>query len=196
MEKAWLIAGLGNPGRQYARTRHNAGFMALDRLARRWGSDWAEESKFQSRLSRCHRADKRVILCQPLTYMNASGQAVGAVALFYRVPLERILVVMDDADLPLGELRLRPGGSSGGHHGLDSVQQHLQAREFPRLRIGIGRGENGARQITGHVLGSFRGEETELLDKLIGRACDQIECWLDEGVQLAMNKFNGKRLET
>src|SRR5262245_41956414 len=192
MENAWLIVGLGNPGGEYARTRHNAGYMAVDGLARRWRTDWTEEAKFKSRVSRCDRGNKRVVLCQPLTFMNDSGEAVGAVAGYYRVPLGRLLVVVDDADLPLGELRLRPRGSSGGHHGLESVQSHLNAPEFTRLRIGIGRGENKARQITGHVLGAFRGEEAGRLDALIGRVCDQMECWLDEGVLSAMNRFNGK----
>lgn len=192
MENAWLIAGLGNPGRQYARTRHNAGFMAVDRLARRWRSDWSEEPKFQSRLSKCERGEKRVVLCQPLTYMNASGEAVGALAGFYHVPLEHLLVVVDDADLALGELRMRPRGSSGGHHGLESVQNHVHSAEFTRLRIGIGRGENTARQITGHVLGAFQDDESALVDALLDRACDQIECWLDQGVMDAMNRFNGR----
>jgi PTH1 family peptidyl-tRNA hydrolase len=109
---------------------------------------------------------------------------------FFRVPLARVLVAVDDADLPLGQIRLRPGGSSGGHHGLESIEQHVGSSEFARLRIGIGR-QDGAREITDYVLGRFHSTETALLDKVLGVAADQAECWLDAGVQKAMNQFNG-----
>jgi PTH1 family peptidyl-tRNA hydrolase len=109
---------------------------------------------------------------------------------FYQLPLERLLVVVDDADLPLGEIRLRPGGGTGGHHGLESVMQHVGSREYARLRIGIGRQEN-LRQITGHVLGRFSAAENALLDKVLERAGGQMECWLDAGIQKAMSQFNG-----
>jgi len=101
-------------------------------------------------------------------------------------------VVVDDADLPFGEIRMRPGGSSGGHHGLESVEQHLATRDYPRLRVGIGREADGVREITGYVLADFGRADKELLDKVLARACDQVECWLDEGIQAAMNRFNGK----
>jgi len=192
MENAWLIVGLGNPGDEYSRTRHNAGFMAVDALAARWRVELRAERKFKARLGRAERDQGTMFLCQPQTYMNASGEAVGRVAEFYRIPHERVLVVVDDADLPLGEIRLRPRGSSGGHHGLDSVEQHLATREFPRLRLGIGRRESGLREITGHVLGPFPAGDMELLEVVLGRACDQMECWLRHGVLEAMNRFNGK----
>ena len=124
--------------------------------------------------------------------MNASGEAVQALAAFYRVPPEKSLVVVDDADLPLGEIRLRPRGSSGGHHGLDSIEQHLGTRDFPRLRVGIGREESGAREITDYVLSQFGAAEHDLLEQILTRACDQVECWLHEGILQAMNRFNGK----
>jgi PTH1 family peptidyl-tRNA hydrolase len=133
-----------------------------------------------------------VLLAAPETFMNASGQAVKALSAFYRVSADKTLVVLDDADLPLGEIRLRPRGSSGGHHGLESIEQHLGTREFPRLRIGIGREENGAREITNYVLSRFSAAEAELLEKALTRACDQIECWLSDGILQAMNRFNGK----
>ena len=148
MENLYLIVGLGNPGADYARTRHNAGFQVADRLAERWRSGWTYEKKFNARLASAQRNDRRVLLCEPQTYMNSSGAAVGLVVAFYRVPLNALLVVVDDADLPLGEIRLRPGGSSGGHHGLESIEQHLGTREYARLRVGIGR-QGGAREITG-----------------------------------------------
>jgi PTH1 family peptidyl-tRNA hydrolase len=122
--------------------------------------------------------------------MNSSGEAVGAVARFYQIPVERLLIVLDDADLPLGQLRLRPGGSSGGHHGLESVEQHLGTKGYARLRVGIGR-QCGAREITSYVLGRFSSTETTLLDKVLNVASDQVECWLEAGIQKAMNQFNG-----
>jgi PTH1 family peptidyl-tRNA hydrolase len=187
---AHLIVGLGNPGADYARTRHNAGFLAVDRLAGRWKANWAFEKKFNALVGRVTRDSRQVLICKPQTYMNSSGEALGAVVDFYQVPVQRLLVVVDDADLPLGQLRLRPGGSSGGHHGLESIEQRLGTREYARLRIGIGR-QPGARQITGHVLGRFDSTEAALMDKVLVVAADQAECWLDAGTQKAMNQFNG-----
>jgi PTH1 family peptidyl-tRNA hydrolase len=122
--------------------------------------------------------------------MNLSGETVGDVAGFYQLPLPQLIVAVDDADLPFGEIRLRPGGSSGGHHGLESIEQHLGSREFARLRIGIGR-RDGARQITNYVLGKFEPAEQELLQKILERAANQVECWLAAGLQKAMSQFNG-----
>jgi PTH1 family peptidyl-tRNA hydrolase len=190
MENVYLIVGLGNPGAEYARTRHNAGFLVAERLAGRWQAGWAYEKKFNARLACAARGSQRVLLCEPLTYMNSSGEAVGAVVGFYRVPLARLLVVVDDADLPLGELRLRPGGSGGGHHGLESIEQHLGTREYARLRVGIGR-QGGAREITGYVLGRFSSTEAALADKVVTVASNQAETWLEAGIQKAMNQFNG-----
>lgn len=190
MENLYLIVGLGNPGADYARTRHNAGFLVAERLAERWRMSWTYEKKFTVRLASGQRNDRRVLLCEPQTYMNSSGEAVGAVMAFYRVPLTGLLVVVDDADLPLGEIRLRPGGSSGGHHGLESVEQHLGAREYARLRIGIGR-QSGAREITGYVLGRFSSTEAALADRVLTVASDQAETWLEAGIQKAMSQFNG-----
>src|SRR5204863_2658058 len=116
--------------------------------------------------------------------------AVAALVKFYRAPVSRLVVVMDDADLPLGGIRLRPGGSSGGHHGLESIERHLGTREYARLRVGIGR-QSGERQITGYVLGRFSSTETPLLDKVLTVASDQVECWLESGIQKAMSQFNG-----
>jgi PTH1 family peptidyl-tRNA hydrolase len=181
---------LGNPGGEYARTRHNAGFLLAERLAERWQAAWTYEKKFNARLARAERESGRVWLCEPQTYMNASGEAVGAVAAFYQVALDRTMVLVDDADLPLGQIRLRPSGSSGGHHGLESIEQHLGTRGFARLRMGIGR-QDGAREITGHVLGRFGSTEKALMDKVINVAAEQVETWLDAGIQKAMSQFNG-----
>jgi peptidyl-tRNA hydrolase, PTH1 family len=190
MEKLYLIVGLGNPGAEYARTRHNAGFVVVEQLAQRWRANWNYEKKFQARIARAEHGRGPVLLCEPQTFMNASGEAVRAVVDFYRLAMARLLIVVDDADLPLGQLRLRPGGSSGGHHGLESVEQHLGSREFPRLRIGIGR-QDGAREITGHVLGRFGSTEAALADKVLTVASNQAETWLEAGIQKAMNRFNG-----
>ena len=191
MENLYLIVGLGNPGKKYARTRHNAGFLVVEQLDAKWRATWTEEKKFRARLARMETVAWRALLCEPRTYMNASGEAVGAVAQFYQVPASRTLLLVDDADLPFGEIRLRASGSSGGHHGLESVEHHLATRAYPRLRIGIGRTESAVREITGHVLGQFSADEAGLLEKVLKRASDQIECWLNDGIMKAMNQFNG-----
>jgi PTH1 family peptidyl-tRNA hydrolase len=190
MENLYLIVGLGNPGAEYARTRHNVGFLVVESLAARWHAEWKMEKKFKARVARCRNDDRRVLLCEPQTFMNASGEALGAVRSFYGLPLSRVLVIVDDADLPLGSLRLRPGGSSGGHHGLESIERHFGSREYPRLRVGIGR-KNDAREITDHVLGRFDSTETALVDKVLVAASDQTETWLEVGIQKAMSQFNG-----
>jgi PTH1 family peptidyl-tRNA hydrolase len=190
MENLFLVVGLGNPGSEYARTRHNAGFLVIERLAGRFGFEWVYEKKFNARVARGERGGSRVLLAQPQTYMNSSGEAVGALVSYFRVPLKRLMVAVDDADLPLGELRLRPRGSSGGHHGLESVAEHLGAQDYARQRIGIGR-QGGQREITDYVLGRFSATEAALIDKVLTVASDQAECWLDAGIQKAMSQFNG-----
>ncbi len=190
MENLHLIVGLGNPGAQYARTRHNVGFTVAEKLAERWHARWSLEKKFDALVARTEREGRRVLLCQPQTFMNSSGEAVRALAGFYDVAPPRVLVVVDDADLPVGHLRLRPSGSSGGHHGLESIEAQLGTREYPRLRVGIGR-RDGAREITGHVLGRFDSTETGLIDKVLIVAANQAETWLTTGIQKAMSQFNG-----
>jgi len=190
MDSLHLIVGLGNPGAEYAKTRHNAGFLLVQKLAERGKAGWVQEKKFSSRIARLDLAQTRVLLCEPQTFMNASGEAVGPMATFYRIPLNRMLVVVDDADLPLGEIRLRARGSSGGHHGLESIEKHLGSREFPRLRIGIGR-TDGARAIANYVLGKFSPAESALMEKVLAVAAGQAECWLSAGIEKAMNQFNG-----
>jgi len=185
MENIFLIVGLGNPGAEYAKTRHNAGFSLVERLAAKWRCDWANEKKFRARVAKTERNGKKVLLCQPQTFMNLSGETVGGLKDFYRLPVAQILVAADDADLPVGTVRLRPEGSSGGHHGLESVEQHLGTRGYARLKIGIGR-KDGQREITGHVLGRFDPAENELLEKVLDRAVSQVETWLDAGMEKAV----------
>ena len=185
-----LIVGLGNPGAKYAQTRHNAGFLLVERLAKDWGAVWAMEKKFAARLAWGRHGGKKILLGEPQTFMNLSGEAVGQLVRYYQVPLLRILIAVDDADLPLGEIRLRPGGGTGGHHGLDSVAPRLGSREYARLRIGIGR-KNGLREITNHVLGRFDATEWGWFENVLDRAVSQVECWLEDGLQKAMSQFNG-----
>jgi PTH1 family peptidyl-tRNA hydrolase len=190
MENVFLIVGLGNPGAEYAKTRHNAGFLLVEKLAVQWKTDWANERKFKARVAKTEIGGKRILLCQPQTFMNLSGESVGELMKFYQLPLTQVIVAVDDADLPFGEIRLRPGGSSGGHHGLESIEQHVASREFARLRIGIGR-HDSARQIANYVLGKFDPSENGLLEKVLERAAGQVDCWLSGGLQKAMSQFNG-----
>jgi PTH1 family peptidyl-tRNA hydrolase len=191
METIYLIAGLGNPGLEYERTRHNAGFMVVERFGERFDATWKKETRFRSRVSRVEACGRKVILCEPQTYMNLSGEAVAPLAAYYKIPPERIVVVVDDADLPFGQIRLRAEGSSGGHHGLESIEQKLGTRGFARLRVGIGRADRTLREITGHVLGKFSAEEAEMLEKVLDRAVAQMESYLTEGISKAMSQFNG-----
>lgn len=191
MENVYLIAGLGNPGSEYSGTRHNAGFLVLEEVSRRWNLSWKNEKKFKAECSEGQVDGRRVMVCRPKTFMNASGESVGTIARYLRVELDKILVVVDDADLPFGELRLRPGGSSGGHHGLVSIEEHLETRQFARLRVGIGREGEGVRDITGYVLEKFSQAERPKLTLVLARAADQVECWVTQGVARAMNDFNG-----
>ena len=190
MEELFLVVGLGNPGSEYARTRHNVGFMAVERCGARHGARWTEESRFRARLARLEMDGRRLMFCQPLTFMNESGSAVRSVADYFKLAPARLLVVLDDADLPFGMLRMKPSGGTGGHHGLESIEQTLGTPDYARLRIGIGRA-NEQREITGHVLGEFSGGERTALGAVLDRAAAQIECWVLSGVQKAMNEFNG-----
>ena len=191
MENARLIVGLGNPGDRYARTRHNVGFQLLDRLGERWQAPWKLEKKFQARVAQTDWQGRSLLLVQPQTFMNNSGEAVGALTGYYRVPLAQLLVAVDDADLPLGEVRLRARGSSGGHHGLESIEQHAGSRDFARLRLGIGRTADGRREITDYVLAPFEKAEAPVLEAVLAAAASQVACWVTDGIEKAMNQFNG-----
>lgn len=191
MDGWYLIAGLGNPGVAYARTRHNAGFMAVDELAKKWSSTWKMEDHFNARISMVAPEGLRCILCQPYTFMNRSGEAVARIVAYYQIALDRLLVIVDDADLPLGELRMRPKGGTGGHHGLESIEKHLGTSEYPRLRLGIGRYPDPKREITDYVLGVISPDEMPVFEQMISRAAEAAACWLKDGIVKAMNQFNG-----
>lgn len=192
MDEWSLIVGLGNPGDKYARTRHNAGFLVVDELAARWGASWVGEKRFLAQTARTEFGGRRFLLAKPQTFMNASGEAVARLMQFYRAPVAGLLVVVDDADLALGAIRMRPEGRPGGHHGLESVTAHLGGEsQFARQRIGIGRNRPEQREIVGHVLGQFGDDEWQLMQKAIVRAGDQIQCWIESGIEKAMNQYNG-----
>ena len=165
MEAAHLIVGLGNPGAKYEHTRHNAGFQAVEHLAAQWGARWADEKKkFSARLARAEVTGHTVLLCEPLTFMNLSGEAVSSICDFYKIDEAiRVLAIVDDANIEFGEIRLRKGGSAGGHNGLRSIEQHLATPEYPRLRIGVGRPDDDRQEMATHVLGIFAENEAEAL---------------------------------
>lgn len=181
-----LVAGLGNPGREYENTRHNAGFMVVDRLAARLGLTLGYSSNWQTLWART--ADGCTYL-KPMTYMNASGRSVRAAAQFYKIAPAETLVVFDDLALPLGRLRLRKDGSSGGQNGMESVIEHFGTAAVPRLRVGIGAAAGG-RSMVDHVLGKFTSREQASLDAAIDRAADAVEHARLHGVEAAMNVFN------
>ena len=192
MESAHLIVGLGNPGPKYRGTRHNVGFLAVDKLAALWEADWSDEKKFKARMSRSVVDETTIHLCEPLTFMNLSGETVGAVVDYYRIETARMMVIVDDANIDLGEMRLRVDGSTGGHNGLNSIEHHLATPEYLRLRIGVGRPAEARQELSSHVLGPFSVSEMVVLDKVLERAVMQVKCWLKHGPEQAMNEFNGK----
>jgi PTH1 family peptidyl-tRNA hydrolase len=182
-----LVAGLGNPGREYERTRHNLGWLVLDELARRHSGSW--RSKFSGSFAEVRLGDLRLGLLKPETYMNESGRAVGEAARFYKVEPEGLLVVHDDVDLEPGRLQARAGGGLAGHNGLRSLAQHLGSQEFERLRIGVGRpGRGDPRSISDWVLSSFAPEDD--VESLIAKAADAVETIAPEGLEAAQAHFN------
>ncbi len=182
-----LIVGLGNPGREYERTRHNVGFMVLDRLVAESGAQWRTEREWKAEVA-AQPKERGVIYCKPTSFMNLSGKPVAAVARFYKVPPAEMLVVYDDLALPLGKLRFRPGGSAGGHNGIASIIEHLGTREVPRLRIGIG--GSGDEGMVSHVLGRFSPAEMPALEDALNRAEKAIAFAQTRGIEAAMNQFN------
>ncbi len=181
-----LIVGLGNPGDRYRATRHNVGFAVLDELARRAAIDM-EAAPVEALLGRWRARD--TLLAKPLTFMNASGEAVGGLLRYYRVDLADLLVVVDEAQLPLGRLRARAWGSAGGHNGLKSVIAHVGG-EFSRLRIGVGRGD-ARRDLADHVLARFDTAESAEVERMIARAADAVDTFITSGIAAVMNEYNG-----
>lgn len=185
----YLIVGLGNPGREYQFNRHNIGFMLIDQLCR---ALLTTPGMIQSKaiIAKAQFAGKKVILAKPQTYMNLSGQSVGSLVRYYKVPYDHLLVAHDDLDLPLGTIRLRPGGGSGGQKGVSSIIQQLGTQNFPRLRIGIGR-PPGRMDAAAYVLQDFNQEERDLLPEVLDRAAKAVLVFIENGLEMAMNQFNG-----
>lgn len=185
-----LVAGLGNPGREYENTRHNVGFMVADELVRRDGATFVRDGTWKAFVARVGK----FALMKPLTFMNLSGESVGAFSRFHKLEPTDVLIVLDDVALPLGRLRLRRGGSPGGHNGLESVIAHLGTSDVPRLRVGIGAA--GQSPLTDHVLGRFSKSEAEPLAEAITTAADAVEYLAEHGIERAMNRFNQPVKET
>ncbi len=182
-----LVVGLGNPGREYARHRHNAGWMVLDELARRHGASW--KGKFNGQVAEVRLDGHRVALLKPETYMNESGRSVAAAARFYKLEPDAILVVHDEGDFDLGRLQARKGGGLAGHNGLRSIAQHLKTPEFMRLRIGVGRpGRGDPRPLADYVLSNFTPDDDP--ETLVARAADAVETLDAEGLERAQQQFN------
>lgn len=189
-DSRFLIVGLGNPGRQYKGNRHNVGFMLADRLAERLGVAF---SRMESRalVTKTNYLGKRLILAKPQTYMNLSGQAVAALVRFYKIPLDHLLIAYDDVDLPLGTIRIRPMGGSGGQKGMKSTIERLSTEDFPRIRLGVDR-PPGSMEAAAYVLKDFSKDEAEMVHHIIDRASDAVLVFIAEGLEAAMNKYNSK----
>jgi PTH1 family peptidyl-tRNA hydrolase len=183
-----LIVGLGNPGAKYRQTRHNVGFAMLDELARRAGVGF-ESAPAEAMIAKVRDAAVPVLLAKPLTFMNLSGHAVGDLLRYFRIDVQDLFVVVDDANLPLARLRARARGSDGGHNGLKSIIAQLGTQEFARLRIGVGRG-HAERDLADHVLSRFAPEEQEDIAAAIARAADAAQVFVTDGIEQVMNRFN------
>jgi PTH1 family peptidyl-tRNA hydrolase len=185
-----LVVGLGNPGPNYRGTRHNVGFEAVDLLARRHGLDWAAAPKGAEALVANWRTEG-AIFAKPLTFMNLSGEAVVPLLQFYKIEIEDLLVIVDEVQLETGRIRVRPSGSAGGHNGLKSIIGSLGTDAFPRLRIGVGRGDT-RRDLADHVLAKFDADERSVIEDAVARSADASEAFIADGVADAMNRFNRK----
>ena len=184
----WLLVCLGNPGREYANTRHNIGFLAADALEKRTGVKF-NKLKYRALTGEVTLGGQRVLVVKPQTYMNLSGEAVKLAGGFYKIPPERILVLYDDVSLPLGKLRIRASGSAGGHNGIKNIIAHLGTDAFPRIKVGVGapQQEDG---LVDWVIGSFTASERKVVDEAIDRALDAAACVIEHGVSEAQNRFN------
>lgn len=189
-----LVVGLGNPGREYERTPHNVGFLVVEALAARLDCRLKSSWRFKARTGTAEYAGQPVLLAEPQTFMNASGQAVAALVNYRKLTAADVVVVVDDADLPLGSLRVRKQGGSGGHRGLASITASLGTDGYGRVRIGIGRGE-GRRDLIDHVLSPFTTAEWETVEAVTAEAADAVLCSVEQGLDAAMNRYNARRRE-
>ena len=185
----WLVVCLGNPGDKYEGTRHNVGFMVADALGDR-GNFPIQRLKHRALTGTAVIGGCRAMVMKPVTFMNLSGEAVGEAARFYKIPADHVLVVSDDVSLPVGKLRIRTGGSAGGHNGLKNIIQHLGTDQFPRIKVGVGQKPHPDYDMADWVLGKFQGEDKKAIDTAVSRAADAVACYLQDGPAKAMNRFN------
>ena len=188
--ESWLIVGLGNPGKDYAHTRHNAGFRALDLLAGKLGCK-VDKGKFQGLYGQVTYEGKKLFLLKPQTYMNLSGRSVLQLSAYYNIPPQRIIVLFDDISLVPGRLRIRADGSAGGHNGIKSIIAELGSQDFPRVKIGVGGKANPEQDLADHVLSGFSSLEEKALSSALERSADAALCIIDKGVPEAANRYNG-----
>jgi len=186
----WLIVGLGNPGREYEKTRHNCGFRGLDVLAQKLGCK-VDKGKFQGLYGQVTYNGCKLLLLKPLTYMNLSGRSVLQLSAYFHVPPQRIIVLFDDISLEPGRLRIRAEGSAGGHNGIKSIISELGSQDFPRVKIGVGGKAHPEQDLADHVLSSFSAQEEKALNSALERAAEAALCIIDKGVPEAANRFNG-----
>ena len=190
--ESWLIVGLGNPGKDYTRTRHNCGFRALDILAEKLKCK-VDKGKFQGLYGQCNYQGRKLLLLKPQTYMNLSGKSVLQLSAYFHVPPQRIIVMFDDISLEPGRLRIRADGSAGGHNGIKSIIQEIGSQDFPRVKIGVGAKPNPEYDLADWVLSSFSASEEKALVPALERAADAALCIIDKGVPEAANRFNGSK---
>ncbi len=188
--EVWLIVGLGNPGKEYEKTRHNCGFRALDILADKLGCK-VDKGKFQGLYGQTNYNGKKLLLLKPLTYMNLSGRSVLRLSAYFQVPPHRIIVMFDDISLVPGRLRIRGNGSAGGHNGIKSIISEIGSQEFPRVKIGVGAKVHPEQDLADHVLSTFSAQEEKALVSALDRAADAALCIIDHGIQEAANRYNG-----
>ena len=188
-KKLYLVAGLGNPGRQYRNTRHNAGFILIDFMVDEFKVR-LNKMQFNAITGTVDTDDVRIILAKPQTFMNLSGQSVAGLIRFFKIPLNQVLIVHDDIDLPMGTIRIRPGGGAGGQKGLESTIERLGTQDFPRMRIGIGR-PSGTQDAAGYVLQEFSNRDIQILQEVFPQAVQAVRTFVRDGLETAMNRFNG-----
>ena len=186
----WLIVGLGNPGKEYEKTRHNCGFRALDILAGKLGCK-VDKGKFQGLYGQTNYGGRKLLLLKPLTYMNLSGRSVLQLSAYFHVPPQRIIVLFDDISLEPGRLRIRADGSAGGHNGIKSIISEVGSQEFPRVKIGVGGKAHPEQDLADHVLSTFSASEEKALVSALERAADAALCIIEKGVPEAANRYNG-----
>ena len=188
--ESWLIVGLGNPGKEYEKTRHNCGFRAIDVLADKLGCK-VDKGKFQGLYGQVTREGRKLYLLKPLTYMNLSGRSVLQLSAYFHIPPQRIIVLFDDISLEPGRLRIRADGSAGGHNGIKSIISELGSQDFPRVKIGVGGKAHPEQDLADHVLSGFSASEEKALSAALEQAADAALCIVDKGVPESANRYNG-----